>query len=46
MCVFMDVVIKGKCDELFGFKENVIIGKLVLVGIGMMRYCNVELIKN
>lgn len=31
----MDVVICGKKDFFFGLKENVIIGKIILVGIGM-----------
>jgi len=36
--VFMDVVFEGKCDCLVGLKENVIIGKLILVVIGLWCY--------
>lgn len=32
--VFIEVVIEGKSDWLCGFKENVIIGCLIFVGIG------------
>jgi len=32
--VLIDVLIEGKVDNLFGLKENVIIGKLILVVIG------------
>lgn len=42
MCVFIDVVIWGKNDLLVGFKENVIIGKIILVGMGMGVYCNIK----
>lgn len=38
----IDVVIKGKCDEFLGFKENVILGKFVLVGIGIGCYCKLK----
>lgn len=41
--MLIDVVICGKKDLLFGLKENVIIGKIILVGIGMVCYCNMEL---
>ena len=34
--VLTDAAIKGKRDELLGLKENVIIGKLVPAGTGMM----------
>lgn len=36
--VLTDAAIKGKRDELLGLKENVIIGKLVPAGTGMLRY--------
>jgi len=36
--VLTDAAIKGKKDELLGLKENVIIGKLVPAGTGMLRY--------
>ena len=36
--VLTDAAIKGKVDRLLGLKENVIIGKLIPAGTGMMRY--------
>ncbi|MED3762328.1 DNA-directed RNA polymerase subunit beta' [Peribacillus frigoritolerans] len=36
--VLTDAAIKGKRDELLRLKENVIIGKLVPAGTGMLRY--------
>ncbi len=42
--VFTDAAMKGKCDELIGLKENVIIGKLVPAGTGMPRYRNVKVL--
>ncbi|USK70415.1 DNA-directed RNA polymerase subunit beta' [Peribacillus asahii] len=36
--VLTDAAIKGKRDELLGLKENVIIGKLIPAGTGMLRY--------
>ncbi|MGG0413490.1 DNA-directed RNA polymerase subunit beta' [Peribacillus simplex] len=36
--VLTDAAIKGKRDELLGLKENLIIGKLVPAGTGMLRY--------
>ncbi|MDR1100966.1 MAG: DNA-directed RNA polymerase subunit beta' [Clostridiales bacterium] len=41
--VLTDAAIKGKVDPLIGLKENVIIGKLVPAGTGMMKYRNVEI---
>ncbi|MBI2264996.1 MAG: hypothetical protein HYU64_07470, partial [Armatimonadetes bacterium] len=41
--VLTDAAIKGKTDPLLGLKENVIIGKLIPAGTGMMRYRNIEL---
>ena len=41
--VLTDAAIKGKRDDLLGLKENVIIGKLIPAGTGMMRYRNVKL---
>ncbi|MCL0032695.1 DNA-directed RNA polymerase subunit beta' [Peptococcaceae bacterium] len=38
--------IKGKVDTLLGLKENVIIGKLIPAGTGIMRYRNVEVTEN
>ncbi len=40
--VLTDAAIKGKRDDLLGLKENVIIGKLVPAGTGMLRYRKVE----
>ena len=36
--VLTEAAIKGKTDPLVGLKENVIIGKLIPAGTGMMRY--------
>lgn len=36
--VLTDAAVKGKSDSLVGLKENVIIGKLIPAGTGMMRY--------
>lgn len=41
--VLTDAAIKGKIDPLVGLKENVIIGKLIPAGTGMMRYRSVRL---
>ncbi len=40
--VLTEAAIKGKIDPLLGLKENVIIGKLIPAGTGMVRYKNVE----
>lgn len=39
--VLTEAAIKGKIDPLVGLKENVIIGKLIPAGTGMMRYRNI-----
>jgi DNA-directed RNA polymerase subunit beta' len=36
--VLTDAAIKGKVDRLVGLKENVIIGKLIPAGSGLMAY--------
>lgn len=41
--VLTDAAIKGKIDPLIGLKENVIIGKLIPAGTGMMKYRAVKL---
>ena len=41
--VLTDAAIKGKKDPLVGLKENVIIGKLIPAGTGLMRYRNIKL---
>lgn len=41
--VLTDAAIKGKIDPLVGLKENVIIGKLIPAGTGMLRYRSVKL---
>jgi len=41
--VLTDAAIKGKVDPLLGLKENVIIGKLIPAGTGMIRYRSVRL---
>jgi DNA-directed RNA polymerase subunit beta' len=42
--VLTDAAIKGKVDKLLGLKENVIIGKLIPAGTGMMRYRNIRML--
>jgi DNA-directed RNA polymerase subunit beta' len=39
--VLTEAAIEGKSDQLFGLKENIIIGKLIPAGTGMTRYRNV-----
>ena len=41
--VLTDAAIKGKVDPLIGLKENVIIGKLIPAGTGMIEYRNIDL---
>ena len=41
--VLTDAAIKGKIDPLVGLKENVIIGKPIPAGTGMMKYRSVKL---
>ena len=36
--VLTEAAIKGKIDPLIGLKENVIIGKLIPAGTGLMKY--------
>ncbi|MBQ0012321.1 MAG: DNA-directed RNA polymerase subunit beta' [Clostridiales bacterium] len=38
--VLTDAAVKGKIDPLYGLKENVIIGKLIPAGTGMVKYRN------
>ena len=40
--VLTDAAIKGKVDHLIGLKENVIIGKLIPAGSGLMAYRDFE----
>ncbi|MDQ1444622.1 MAG: DNA-directed polymerase subunit beta, partial [Acidimicrobiaceae bacterium] len=39
--VLTEAAIEGKSDLLYGLKENIIIGKLIPAGTGMMRYRNI-----
>ncbi|MHB1925145.1 MAG: DNA-directed RNA polymerase subunit beta', partial [Acidimicrobiales bacterium] len=41
--VLTEAAIEGKSDQLFGLKENIIIGKLIPAGTGMSRYRQVDL---
>jgi DNA-directed RNA polymerase subunit beta' len=41
--VLTDAAIKGKVDHLVGLKENVIIGKLIPAGSGLMAYRDYQL---
>ena len=43
--VLTDAAIKGKVDHLVGLKENVIIGKLIPAGSGLMPYRDFETIR-
>ena len=40
--VLTDAAIKGKVDHLIGLKENVIIGKLIPAGAGLIAYRDFE----
>jgi DNA-directed RNA polymerase subunit beta' len=40
--VLTDAAIKGKVDKLQGLKENVIIGRLIPAGTGVVAYANLE----
>src|ERR1019366_7859380 len=40
--VLTEAAIESKSDQLFGLKENIIIGKLIPAGTGMLRYRSVE----
>jgi DNA-directed RNA polymerase subunit beta' len=40
--VLAQAAIEGKRDELFGLKENVILGKLIPAGTGYQHYHDVE----
>src|SRR5438093_1317681 len=41
--VLTDAATKGKIDPLIGMKENVIIGKLIPAGTGMLRYRGIKI---
>ena len=41
--VLTEAAIEGKSDQLFGLKENIIIGKLIPAGTGMERYRDIQL---
>ncbi|MBO0731255.1 MAG: DNA-directed RNA polymerase subunit beta', partial [Acidimicrobiaceae bacterium] len=41
--VLTEAAIEGRSDQLFGLKENIIIGKLIPAGTGMPRYRELEL---
>jgi DNA-directed RNA polymerase subunit beta' len=41
--VLTEAAIEGKSDQLFGLKENIIIGKLIPAGTGMLRYRDMAL---
>ncbi|MEG1058919.1 MAG: DNA-directed RNA polymerase subunit beta' [Clostridia bacterium] len=42
--VLTDAAVKGKVDKLVGLKENVIIGRLIPAGTGVIDYENIEVI--
>ncbi len=41
--VLTEAAIEGRSDQLFGLKENIIIGKLIPAGTGMERYRDIKL---
>jgi len=41
--VLTEAAIEGRSDQLFGLKENIIIGKLIPAGTGMERYRDIRL---
>jgi DNA-directed RNA polymerase subunit beta' len=41
--VLTEAAIEGKSDQLFGLKENIIIGKLIPAGTGVTRYRSVDM---
>ena len=41
--VLTEAAIEGKRDQLLGLKENIIIGKLIPAGTGMLRYRNLDI---
>jgi DNA-directed RNA polymerase subunit beta' len=41
--VLTEAAIESRSDQLFGLKENIIIGKLIPAGTGMERYRDIEL---
>ncbi|MCM8758071.1 MAG: hypothetical protein NC903_03315, partial [Candidatus Omnitrophica bacterium] len=43
--VLTDAAASGRRDELFGLKENVIVGHLIPAGTGFRAYQDVEIIK-
>jgi len=42
--VLTDAAVQGKTDEMYGLKENVIIGKLIPAGTGFESYRYLELV--
>lgn len=42
--VLTDAAVKGRVDEMYGLKENVIIGKLIPAGTGFSEYRHIELV--
>jgi len=42
--VLTEAAVKGKIDEMYGLKENVIIGRLIPAGTGFSAYRNLELV--
>jgi DNA-directed RNA polymerase subunit beta' len=42
--VLTEAAVKGKTDEMYGLKENVIIGRLIPAGTGFSAYRNLELV--
>ncbi|MFC1560262.1 DNA-directed RNA polymerase subunit beta'', partial [Candidatus Margulisiibacteriota bacterium] len=44
--ILTDAAIKGKVDDMYGLKENVIIGKLIPAGTGFDTHRNIDLTPN
>ncbi|GAB4336938.1 MAG: DNA-directed RNA polymerase subunit beta' [Calditrichia bacterium] len=41
--VLTEAAVSGKVDQLFGLKENVIVGNLIPVGTGLKRYSQIQI---
>jgi len=44
--VLTEAAASGKCDELFGLKENVIVGHLIPAGTGFHTHRSIETVKS
>jgi DNA-directed RNA polymerase subunit beta' len=42
--ILTEAAVRGKKDEMYGLKENIIIGRLIPAGTGFTKYRNLELV--